>query len=225
MSPVAGSRRPENLALFFQEVLTAIERLRANRQSVSDAEAFRQHNRDALRAAANGSVAAGYTPEDVKFATFAVVAFLDESVLNSQNPVFTDWLRKPLQEELFGTHVAGEVFYQNLQQLLARTDSADLADVLEVYFLCLLLGFGGRYGGGNRGELKQVMDTTADKIRRIRGRLGPLAPAAPLPEERIRAGTDPWLRRLGWAAAIGGVLVVVLFIVYKLILSGGGPLA
>lgn len=225
MTPVVSSRRPENLALFFQEVLTAIERLRANRQSVTDAQAFRQHNRDALRTAASQAAAAGYASEDVKSATFAVVAFLDESVLNSQNPIFGDWLRKPLQEELFGTHIAGEVFYQNLQQLLERPDSADLADVLEVFFLCLLLGFGGRYGGGNRGELKQVMDTTAEKIRRIRGRLGPLAPAALLPEERIRAGSDPWVRRLGWAAAIAAGLVVVLFILFKLILGSGAGLS
>lgn len=225
MTPAVGSRRPQNLALLFQEVLTAIERLRANRQSVSDAEAFRQHNREALRTAANQAAAAGYAPEDIKSATFAAVAFLDESVLNSQNPVFTDWLRKPLQEELFGTHVAGEVFYHNLQQLLTRNDSSDLADVLEVYFLCLLLGFGGRYGGGNRGELKQVMDTTADKIRRIRGRLGPLAPAAALPEERVRSGKDPWVGRLGWAAIGAALLVVVLFVVFKLVLSSGGPLS
>ena len=220
-----GSRRPENLALVFQEVLTAIERLRAIRQSVTDAQAFRHHNREALRTAANQAAAAGYAPDDVKSATFAVVAFLDESVLNSQNPIFADWLRKPLQEELFGTHVAGEVFYQNLQQLLARTDSADLADVLEVYFLCLLLGFGGRYGGGNRGELKQVMDATAEKIRRIRGRSGPLSPAAALPEERIRAGEDPWVRRFGWTAAIAAALVVVLFILFKLILGSGAGLS
>jgi|SRR5581483_2119676 len=225
MTPVTGARRSENLALFFQEVLTAIERLRANRQSVADAQAFRQHNREALRTAANQAAAAGYPPEDVKSATFAAVAFLDESVLNSQNPAFTDWLRKPLQEELFGTHVAGEVFYQNLQQLLVRTDSADLADVLEVYYLCLLLGFGGRYGGGHRGELKQVMDATADKIRRIRGRSGPLAPAAMLPEERVSIGKDPWVSRLGWAAAIAAGLAVVLFVLFKLILGSGAGLS
>ena len=64
-----------------------------------------------------------------------MVAFLDESVLNSRNPIFADWLRKPLQEELFGTHIAGEVFFQNLQQLLGRSDSPDLADLLEIYHL------------------------------------------------------------------------------------------
>lgn len=221
MNPSVGPRRPESLALIFQEVLTAIERLRANRQSVTDAQAFRHHNHEALRTAANQALAAGYASDDVKWATFAAVAFLDESVLNSQNPMFTDWLRKPLQEELFGTHVAGELFFQYLQQLLARTDSSDLADVLELYYLCLLLGFGGRYGGGNRGELKQVMDATAQKIRRIRGAPGPLSPAAGIPDERIRSGRDPWVRRLGWAAGAAVGLAVVLFVLFTYLLTSG----
>ena len=113
----------------------------------------------------------------MKLASFALVAFLDESVLASENPVFADWPRKPLQEELFGTHVAGETFFAHLQQLLSRQDSPDLADLLEVHFLCMVLGFSGRYSGGYRSELHQIMNVTADKIRRIRGRLGPLSPA------------------------------------------------
>src|SRR3954447_20898605 len=169
MTPSVNARRPENLALIYQEVLTAIERLRANRQGVTDANAFRHHTREAIKTAAGQALAAGYPAEDAKLATFAVVAFLDESVLNSRNPIFADWLRKPLQEELFGTHIAGEVFFQNLQQLIGKADSHDLADLLEVHYLCLLLGFCGKYRAGNRGELDQIMRATADKIRRIRG--------------------------------------------------------
>src|SRR5450755_1678005 len=102
MAPSANTRRPENLALIFQEVFTAIERLRSNRQGVTDSQSFRHHTREALKAAASQAMVAAYPSEDVKLATFATVAFLDESILNSQNPIFTDWLRKPLQEELFG---------------------------------------------------------------------------------------------------------------------------
>src|SRR5690242_3042547 len=133
MTP-SDNRRPENLALIYQEVLTAIERLRANRQGVNDANAFRHHTREAIKTASNAALAAGYAADDVKLATFATVAFLDESVLNSQNPIFADWLRKPLQEELFGTHIAGEVFFQHLQQILGRNDSSDLGDLIEVYY-------------------------------------------------------------------------------------------
>ncbi len=221
MSPLANTRRAENLALIFQEVLTAIERLRGNRQGVTDANAFRHHTREALKTAANQAIAAGYPAEDVRYATFAAVAFLDESVLNSQNPIFADWLRKPLQEELFGTHMAGEVFFQYLQQLLGRNDSLDLADLLEIYYLCLLLGFGGRYSAGNRGELKQVMDMTAEKIRRVRGRFGHLSPAWMPPQEKVGARQDPWLRRLTWIAAACAILMLLLFAGYKLGLNSG----
>ena len=168
MSPSADTRRPENLALLFQNVLTAVVRLRANRQGVTDADAFRHHTREALKTAASQALAAGYTADDTRHATFAAVAFLDESVLNSQNPIFVEWLRKPLQAELFGTHTAGEEFFVSLQQLLGRGDSADLADLIEIHYLCLLLGFNGRYSAGNRGELAQIMNLTGEKIRRIR---------------------------------------------------------
>lgn len=214
-------RRPENLALIFQEVLTAIERLRAGRQGVTDANAFRHHTLEALRNAANQALAAGYAPDDVKLSSFACVAFLDESILNSQNPIFADWLSKPLQEELFGTHVAGETFFQHLQQLIGRPDSQDLADLLEVHYLCLVLGFGGRYSVGNRGELTRIMQMTADKIRRVRGGLGPLSPSWLPPAEAVRTGADPLVRKLGILAAICAAVMILAFIVYKVVLSNG----
>ena len=225
MSSSMEPRRPENLALIYQEVLTAIERLRANRTGVTDAAAFRHHTREAIRTAASQALAAGYPADDVKYATFAVVAFLDESVLNSQNPIFADWARKPLQEELFGTHIAGEVFFQNLQQLLGRNDSADLADLLEVPYLCLLLGFGGRYSVGSRGELSQVMNMTAEKIRRIRGRFAGLSPSWMLPADKVTSRGDPWVRKLGIIAAVCAIVTILLFITYKIVLSGGVHIA
>jgi len=219
MSPSADTRRPENLALLFQDVLTAIVRLRANRQGVTDANAFRHHTREALKTAASQALAAGYSADDTRHATFASVAFLDESVLNSQNPIFVEWLRKPLQAELFGTHTAGEEFFVSLQQLLGRVDSADLADLIEIHYLCLLLGFSGRYSAGNRGELAQIMNLTGEKIRRIRGHFGPLSPAWQPPKEKAVSQTDPWVRRWGIVAAVCAVVMLLLFAGYLFGLS------
>jgi type VI secretion system protein ImpK len=221
MTPSANTRRPDNLALIYQEALTAIERLRANTQGINDANAFRHHTREAMKTAANQALAAGYNSDDTKHATFAAVAFLDESVLNSQNPIFADWLRKPLQEELFGNQIAGEVFFQNLQQLVGRSDSHDLADLLEVHYLCLLLGFRGKYRAGNRGELDQMMNMTRDKIHRIRGRFSQLSPAWMLPPEPVRVTVDPWIRKLGIIAAVCCAVMVLLFVVYKIGLHSG----
>ena len=221
MTPSSAVRRPESLALIFQEVLTAIERLRGSRQGVTDAEAFRHHTREALKSAASQALAAGYNADDVRYATFATVAFLDASILNSQNPIFADWLRKPLQEELFGTHIAGETFFQNLQQLLGRSDSPDLADILEVHHLCMLLGFSGRYQAGNQGELGQLISATAEKIHRIRGQFGQLSSHWTPPPEKARISADPWVRRFGIIAAICAGLMILLFVVYKVVLGNG----
>jgi type VI secretion system protein ImpK len=217
-----GERRAENLAYLLQEVFTAIERLRSNRQAVPDAASFRFHIRETLKRADGEGRKRGYTTEDIQLAVFAVVAFLDESILNLRNPIFADWPRQPLQEELYGHHVAGEVFFQYLQQLLGRNDSQDLADLLEVYYLCLVLGFGGRYSAGGRGELRSVLEAAAEKIRRIRGGTLELSPSWKLPPEVVRAvRQDPWVRRLAISAIGSLVFAVILFVVFKVALGGG----
>ncbi|HWQ53728.1 MAG TPA: DotU family type IV/VI secretion system protein [Bryobacteraceae bacterium] len=218
----AAARRPENLALILQEVLTVVVRYRANRQPVSDAESFRHHVREALKAAAQQARSvAGYSSDDVKMGIFAVVAFLDESILNSRNPLFADWPRKPMQEEMFGHHIAGEVFFRNLDELLGKDDSHALADVLEVYYLCMLLGFAGRYVVGNRGELKNMMDRTAEKIRRIRGKLPELSPCWQIPPEQARVYRDAWVKRFAMVAVACLVLAVAMFFTYKIALGSG----
>jgi type VI secretion system protein ImpK len=222
ISQTGVERRRENLALAFQEILTVSGRLRAGRQAVSDAATFRYNILEGLKAADQQARAQGYNGEDIKLAIFAVVAFVDESVLNLRHPAFADWPRRPLQEELFGHHVAGEVFFKNLQDLLVRSESQDLADVLEVYQLCLLLGFAGRYSLGGRGELTAIVDVTADKIRRIRGGTGALSPSWSLPlEAKRQTGSDPWVKRWGIAAAACLALALVLLVIYKLVLGSG----
>jgi type VI secretion system protein ImpK len=226
MSPTQSSagdsqRRPQNLALAFQEILTVSERLRTGRQAVTDPAAFRHFILEGLKSADGEARRQGYAAEDIKLAIFAVVAFLDESVLNLRAPVFADWPRRPLQEELFGHHVAGEVFFQNLQQLLGKSDSHDLADLLEVYHLCLLLGFAGRYSLAGRGELKGFIDGTADKIGRIRGPERPFSPYPLLTSGTLQVAKDPWIKTLMIAAVACLALTVVLFVSYKLMLSSG----
>jgi type VI secretion system protein ImpK len=214
---VAG-RRLDNLAIAFQEVLTAVVRLRANSQNITDAEQFRAQVRAALKQAEQEAVARGYLAEDVRLATFAVVGFLDESILNSRNPVFVDWPRKPLQEELFGVQLAGEIFFRNVERLLTRQDSHELADVLEVHLLCILLGFRGRYSMGGSGELRATTQQLREKIRRIRGFDPQLSPAWAPPAEAPRRAVDPWVKRLLTIAICTVGLSIVLFIVFKILL-------
>jgi type VI secretion system protein ImpK len=219
---LASQRRAENLAYLFQEILTVIVRLRSGRQAVPDAEVFRAQIREALRQVDQQARLRGYSSEDVNLAIFAIVALLDETILTTRNPVFAHWARKPMQEELFGHHIAGEIFFQNLQALLGLKDSQELADLLEIYYLCLLLGFAGRYGAGGRGELRSITQAVGEKIRRIRGGGTEFSPAwLPGAEATPTGGWDPWVRRLAYAAAGSLVLAVALLVLFKLLLSSG----
>src|SRR5690606_39884196 len=139
------------------------------RQAAADAESFRAHVKNLLAAADRDARQAGYDPEYVKLAVYASIALLDESVLNSSQPMFASWPRQSLQEEVFGDHIAGENFFAHLQDLMARQDSEDLADVLEVFHLCLLLGFRGRYAFRADGGTDRLADGVPQKSRGVRG--------------------------------------------------------
>ena len=217
-----GKRRTENLALIFQEILTVTVRVRSNRQPVTDGNKFRNDMRNALRNAEKEAITRAYMPEDARFATFAVVGFLDESILNSSNPAFADWARMPLQEELYGHQLAGEQVFQNVERLLGRSDSNDLADVLEIYLLCMLLGYRGRYELSGPEALRPVIDSVAEKISRIRGPLPGFSPAWAVPEGTVVTGRpDPWVKRLMMTALIAVGVTVVFFVLFKIFLAVG----
>ena len=221
-SSSAMDRRGWNLALEFQEVLTIVVRVRYNRQAVTDANSFRAEMKKHLRVAEQRARTRGYTEEDVKRVIFAVVAFLDESVLSSRNPTFADWPRLPLQAELFGNQMAGEIFFQELQKILNRQDANEVADLLEVFGLCILLGFKGRYAAGGSGDLRAMQMAVQEKIRRIRGSSGALSPRGMIPADAVRlVQTDPWVRRLLIATIATTAITVVLGIMFKLILLYG----
>jgi type VI secretion system protein ImpK len=219
MTQPATSVSNSNLANIYQEALTSIVRVRSGRQAVSDAQYFRNQFREALKLAHDEARTRNYSDEADRDARFAVVAFLDESVLNLRSAVFADWVRKPLQEELFGVHVGGEIFFRNLERLMSQVDSPVLADILEVYLLCLALGYAGRYSVSGKGELKTIRDTVLQRVRRIRGARQGLAPGWRPEREEAPLASDPWVKRLLYGAIAAGVLVLVLFVVYRLTLN------
>ena len=149
-----------------------------------------------------------------------MVAFLDESVLSFRNPVFANWPRLPLQAELFGHQLAGEIFFQELQKTLNRSDSQETADLLEVYYLCLLLGFKGRYAAG--GDLRSIMAAIQEKIRRVRG------PSAGIVAARSNSGGRGSPGPVGSLGAQAGhrgrghfPLALAVFLVFKFLLMSG----
>src|SRR5271168_2651078 len=199
-----------SLASCYENSITTILRLAGlQQQSVPNSQGFRNSIRAALKTAMEEAKAYGYSSEINQLAFFAAVSLLDESVLKLQSPAFADWAQRPLQEEMFGHNRAGEVFFENLRGLLSRQDSHETADCLEVYCLCMLLGFKGQYAlssgntdyfasqaaGGSRGasrpsgETQVLIRQARDKINRIRGQVA-FMPDNASPEVRQIASID-----------------------------------
>ena len=214
-----GGERPQasrNLAILYEGVFTVIVRMQAQRQLASAAETFRTRIKTVLNEVERDAISAGYSSHDIRDTHFAVVAFLDSVVLHSNDPVRPEWERQTLQEELFGQTDAGVVFFEKLENFRSRGDSAQLADMLEVYLLCLLLGFEGRYSGRLRGELESITEKVRRRIDDIRGTSDQISPSyvsvsAPAPEIDQTTRRVDRFALVALAAAIFTLLVFLLF--------------
>lgn len=223
IAPQAASQpiaRTNSLAMSFQDVITVVLRMRYGSQRVADATGFRASIRKMIASAVQEVRALGYTDASSHMALYAIIGFLDESVLNSQDPTFADWSRRPLQEEMFGGHFAGETFFRQIADLLNAPESTEVADVLELHAICLLLGYRGKYAFGDHGEIHGILSRIRDKILRIRGPLV-IARLAAVPEIRLAARRDKWLTTLWLTAAALVLLTIALFAIYTLTLGSG----
>jgi type VI secretion system protein ImpK len=234
------AQRSYSLASCYENALTIILRLSSvQAQPAGNSQDFRLSIRAALKAAMEQAKSLGYSSEINQLAFFAAVAFLDESVLKTQNPAFADWAQRPLQEEMFGHNRAGEVFFDHLQALLVRPDTSETADCLEVYCLCMLLGFKGRYAlsasitslsqpsgasGGTApqtsGEVHSLVRRAREKIDRIRGQLS-FMPDIPAPDVKQVAAVDHWSRGLGVAALVLAAVTVLAYGGFWFVLGSG----
>jgi len=174
--PASDSGRPaEDLGTLYQGVLTSIVRLQSERQHITDGDSFKRRTKSALTEIARVATKEGYDSEDVQDTHFAVVAFLDEVVLNSPDPARSEWERRTLQEELFGQAHAGVVFFERLSRLELKRDTPHLVNALEVFLLCLLLGFKGRHAG-SEGVLEAICSRLAQRVRTARASGSELSP-------------------------------------------------
>jgi type VI secretion system protein ImpK len=212
----APSTRRENLALLYQGLFTGIVRIQSGRQQISNADGFRRRMKEALAEVSREAVKRNYVAEHTMETDFAVVAFLDEVILNSHDPCRNEWAQKPLQEDLFGLSVAGEMFFTRAEKLLARNETPEVADILEVYYLCLLLGFEGKYAvSGGKSELHLVTDRIRHRIAHIRGESGYFSPHGALPEEQVTPiRPDALLVTLKKAAVAAGASALGLLVLF-----------
>lgn len=111
-------------------------------------------------------ITAGIGKDNVDEAVYAIVALIDETVLSVPGSCRDYWFGRPLQLDLFGDNIAGEEFFVRLQKMLAQAEKKK--DVLEIYYLCLSLGFEGKFKIMNPEERLVLLDETGRKLRRTK---------------------------------------------------------
>lgn len=93
-----------------------------------------------LSEAETSAKGAAVSDADFDLARFAICAWVDESILDSPWEGKPQWQKEPLQRLYYSTAAAGELFYEKLNGLGLQQH-----DVREIFYLCLAMGFKGRY--------------------------------------------------------------------------------
>ncbi|MBI4705133.1 MAG: DotU family type IV/VI secretion system protein [Deltaproteobacteria bacterium] len=143
---------------------------------------------------------------DVKY---ALAAFADEVIFHSNWPGRQQWLSNPLQFQFFHENTAGDGFYDRLDALHAQRGRLH---VTQIYFLCLALGFQGKYRLRNQEQLGAVVEGVGNHVGLSVGGGELLAPNA----ERKDGGAGAVRRELPFLAVALGFFVVALLIVIVL---------
>ena len=127
---------------------------------------------------------------DFALAKYALVYWLDEVLINSSWSHAADWREHILEWEFYRERLAGEEFYERAREAetLARPDA------LEVYFLCVALGFQGKYTHNLRDLQKwterlytriATVNQPPDRFLPEDARDGEAGPLQPLPGKSI----------------------------------------
>lgn len=122
-----------------------------------------------IRRFESASIAAGSLPEEVRIARFALCACLDDVVLATPWGPRSVWAREGLVAAVEKATGAAERFFDLLDAMMNEPHLHRRE--LELYYVCLSLGFEGKYRDRPRGmhELNHRRDALYRVLRRERG--------------------------------------------------------
>jgi len=129
-------------------------------------------------------------PSDVDLAHYAVVALLDEVAISHSDALAAFWHPRLLQVRYLNENNAGEGFFERLAELRGHPKQAH---VLYVYYVCILLGFRGKYRlFDTERELAAIENAVRAELERTGTLAMPstLSPNAARPYEPERPALD-----------------------------------
>ena len=165
-----------------------------------------------------------FTKDDYDQACFAICAWVDEAILYSTWNQKSFWLKEQLQRLHYNTTDAGEEFFDRLGAI-----GLHQREVREVYYLCLALGFTGRYCQKNdEYQLEQIKTSNLKLL--LGSSVGlPSLERADLFPEAYPNGTTKIGKHVNWvgsrlvtAICLAGpvLLFCILYLIYRFTLNG-----
>ncbi len=206
----------KSLADIASECFILVLQLRAT-NIYGDAGVFKNKVSDMFLSFEQKARNSGYDNEEILQAKFALIAFLDESIISSAWEQKNEWLTEPLQLKIFNTFNAGEEFFININNLRQRT--ASNKDVLEIYYVCLILGFKGKFQLQSPENLRRVIDDLNIELHpEMYNAIDSISPnAKPLDNyyQSSNKGIPIWIFPLGAIA-----FSIIFYLIFSLLISG-----
>jgi type VI secretion system protein ImpK len=194
----------------FTIVLDILDRI--ERREPVDPEKEHVRLRDAIAKAESVAPA-----NDFRWAKFALIAWADEMLVAAPWPGAAWWNDHVLEFEYYKTRDRATVFYTNA----AEAKRAASIDALEVYYLCVILGFRGFYRDDvhsvplaeNLGLPRKIDDWVEQTGRSIVGARPPAPPPPGTPGDGAYPleGVSHMLSSFLLAALLGAVVLVFMF--------------
>lgn len=186
------------------------------RQAPEHHQAFSAAIKQFFTRTENAAATAGIASEDIYAAKYAFCATIDELILSASDCPFRDqWELNPMQLVMFGDQLAGDKFFTYLEDL--RSKGAVRLQALEVYHLCLLIGFQGKYRLEGSEQLGYLTARLGEELVFLKGKRTAFAPHWASPDRVAHL-----LRRqmpLWTPALVLGVVGAISFTAFSLTLS------
>jgi type VI secretion system protein ImpK len=189
-----------------------------------DIAGLRRQALEQLREFEESARAAGVPTEMVLATRYALCSALDEAVLSTPWGGQSAWGSESLLVTLHAEAWGGEKFFDMLSKICK--EPARYIDLMELQYVCLALGFAGKYGVVERGHTR-LAEIQADLYRRIRDHRGVPPKELSLHWRGMQDRRNPLIRYVPWWV-IGAFTLTVLaiaFIVFHARLSTvAGPI-
>lgn len=158
----------------------------------------------------------------IRVAKFGLAVFVDEIILikaseGGNYSLREEWEKVPIQLDFFGDNIGGETFYEKLEAMLRQIDVT--ADAVEVYYVCMLLGFRGKYAVYEQDKFLKIMQKTADALVRVgkitKVELSPHWLANDQPPPPKKRGMPTWAKMMAFSGLGFAVIIYLIMFIWS----------